>query len=103
MRVVQTSRNQHKLENKPAATSSLTTKPKFPGSIPRPEGKSRDGSCGPLDVDRDGDYSDRTIPVHLWSTPWAGFRSVTIGTGTYGAPTGRLTGQFKPEIPGSRA
>jgi hypothetical protein len=33
--------------------------------------------CVPSDLGNDS--------AHLWSTPWASFRSVTIGTGTYGA------------------
>jgi hypothetical protein len=59
--------------------------------------------CGSLDAERDGGYPVRTNPAHLWPDLWASYRSVTIGIGTYGAPTGRPTGRFKPEIPGSRA
>ena len=46
--------------------------------------------------------SNQPRTVHLWPDLWASYRSVTIGTGTYGASTGGPTGRLKREIPGSR-
>ena len=61
-------------------------------NTPLPLKESRGGlgadpsGCVPLDAERDGGYPVRTNPAHLWPDLWASYRSVTIGTGSYGAP-----------------